>query len=72
MGDIADYMVDQMIDSGAYFRPWSRPLKVTCKHCEKKGLEWSPTNGRKWFLIEANGDPHRCQPTADLFKDLTK
>lgn len=59
MGDIADMLVDQMIEQGMWGRATSRPKKVTCERCGKRNLEWG-NDGRSWYLINRNADPHVC------------
>lgn len=63
MGEIADYMVDQMIEQGMWGRAQPRPRSaghaVTCTHCGAKRLEWG-NDGRGWYLIDRKGNPHQC------------
>lgn len=62
MGDIADYMIDQMIEQGMWGRSHSKfpaPRSITCERCGKRGLEWG-NDGRRWYLIERDITPHQC------------
>lgn len=57
MGDIADFMVEQMIERGLRFAGNYRPVPV-CANC-KTVCYWSERRG-KWTLFE-NGMPHVCK-----------
>lgn len=72
MGEIADYMIDQMIErSDITFRSYSQPSTVECKRCGKGGLHWEDDNG-KWRLVNAKGLLHVCDTSsaADDFEVL--
>lgn len=53
------------------------PVEVSCKKCGKPGLQWDDSTGQ-WALIEADDEPHVCNPKGVLrhaasdFKDLDK
>jgi hypothetical protein len=59
MGDIADYMIEQMIDRATRARP-HQPVSVTCKHCHTPGLWWFPQRRDSYFLKNADGTQHNC------------
>jgi len=61
MGDIADYMVEQMINREVRFH--SEPRDVTCKFCGKTGLRWH--EGQQWALVTKRGAIHDCRGAAD-------
>lgn len=39
--------------------PYSKGREVKCQFCGKRDLEWG-NDGRRWYLIDAHGNPHRC------------
>lgn len=74
MGDIADYMIDRMIDEGATFfsrpRSWNKP--PVCQRCGSKDIEFVHT-GVRWRVMEKGANkPHVCVNAAspDEFPDL--
>lgn len=74
MGDIADYMIDQMIERSMWGRaqPRSAAKKITCQHCGERGLEWGH-DGRRWYLVDRDCNPHKCDMSkvaADDFEAL--
>jgi hypothetical protein len=48
MGDIADYLIDNIMDDDEYY---TEPSTVTCKYCNKESLHWEKLNN-KWRLFE--------------------
>jgi len=41
------------------YRPRSAGKPVTCERCGEPGLKWG-NDGRGWYLIDENADPHEC------------
>lgn len=69
MGDIADYLIERMVDAGAWHRTYGPPL--TCKHCGATGLYWQKVRGRYFIHERATLERHHCPPNAEGFEDLT-
>lgn len=72
MGDIADYMIDQMIEQGMRGRaqprrPRSAGHAVTCNRCGAKNLEWGADGKGGWYLIDRKGDRHQCSTPQEDF-----
>jgi hypothetical protein len=55
MGDIADDIIDQILDRDLL----SDPAK-TCKYCGEFPLFWLNKKG-KWILIDKKGNKHTCK-----------
>lgn len=63
MGDIADYMIDQMIEQGLWDRAQPRrPKAVTCMFCGKPGLRWHAN--QQGVLVDARNAIHFCRGPA--------
>lgn len=62
MGDIADYMIERMIDDHIHLRMSgpAEPQSVTCKHCGTRGLWWFPEKRDRYLLKDENGTQHNC------------
>lgn len=62
MGDIADYIIDGIIEGGyeEEEESWAGPGKQTysCKYCKKQGLHWVFTNS--WRLFDKDNNIHSC------------
>jgi len=66
MGDIADEIIDSMIDRAAGFgmgghRRRRCPRIVTCRHCGETDLRWQNIKGGEWRLFTRDGKRHICQ-----------
>ena len=76
MGEIADWLVDQMADEG-WFPPGDpyrgrgsyTPAPVECNRCGKSGLHWEDDNG-EWVLVDKHNEIHRCTVAAKEFEGL--
>lgn len=62
MGDIADYIVDRMMDGGYHSGYTSRRTRVRpkCKHCGSTNVYWHQYPSGKWFLF-TSGEAHKCK-----------
>lgn len=61
MGDIADYLVDQMIERAAFGgRRRGNPRDVWCDRCGKKPVRWKETpEGWRLFEVGQRGPGNR-------------
>lgn len=74
MGDIADYLIDRMIDEAIERRVWGddyalpRKRIITCDRCGTRGLKWE-VKGDGWALYDgAKRQYHNCSvASADEF-----
>ena len=69
MGNIADFINDQMQDAFPEWNPFGTVKQhgkqnIVCNICHKKHLSWKHIKG-VWVLIDKNGNPHRCNINAD-------
>jgi hypothetical protein len=70
MGEYADYLIDQMIDNGSYFRARRNTWCVTCKNCGMAGLKWREES-EGWRLFENERVEHNrlkqhvCNPPSE-------
>ncbi len=78
MGDIADMMVDQMIERGGWGLCRSKK-PVVCKHCGSRAVKWRETDAG-WRLFNTartqpgnRNSPHNCRDvaSADEFEVVT-
>jgi len=71
MGEIADYLVDQMIEHGMWGAP-RRSSGVTCRYCCAKRLWWLPERRGRYHLMNADGSRHDCRSvaSADEFEKI--
>lgn len=69
MGEIADQLVDDMMDA---YPSYPDPRPPRCRYCGKsRGLYWAPTKTLSgWFLRE--GDHAHVCPQSLGFEDLTR
>lgn len=72
MGDIADYLIDRMIEQGAWGGYTPEPPR--CKHCGSRKVAWVRREGRWRLFTRDLKEPHRCVrvASADDFEDLTE
>jgi hypothetical protein len=72
MGDIADWLVDNMLDEYEDAPDGYYADNVTCRYCGTGGLEWAFT-GKRWVLMNDDGEIHVCNRTAspDDFEDIS-
>lgn len=76
MGDIADYLIENMLDHALefdYFDEYAGTARraLQCRHCGTTAVRWERTNGA-WRLYNSyDKEPHVC-PMDDEFIDLTK
>lgn len=64
LGDIADYLVDQMIEQGMWGYPrrcsvYGPPLK--CSNCGSTEVYWQAVKGRHEMYDKATLTRHECQ-----------
>lgn len=65
MGDIADSIIDRILDDPdpddilRRLKRLTRP--VSCRVCGKTGLTWKKGRGGKWFLADSSGKRHACR-----------
>lgn len=64
MGDIADDLIDQMIEHGMWGKPRRRSSGVTCRHCKARWLWWLPEKRGRYRLMNADGSKHDCRAPA--------
>jgi hypothetical protein len=67
MGDIADDLIDQMIERGCR-NAYGPPLQ--CRYCGATGLYWQKVRGRHLIYERETLEPHHCKPTADGLENL--
>lgn len=66
MGDIADFMIEQMIDGpfhlgGGLGRAHRRPAtRVRCRYCGETDLRWGNVKGGHWRIKNKDGSLHVC------------
>lgn len=65
MGEMADYLIDQMMDEEGYWGPVrtrrsrSHPNPI-CRFCGKTGLRWKDT--KTGYRLYEGKNQHDCQP----------
>lgn len=62
MGDIADYLIDQMTENGMWFRRTPTYKQPKCMHCGSTDVFWRPYDGKQYKLHNDDGKPHVCNP----------
>lgn len=64
MGEIADAIIDRMLDghwiNGPYSKSRRKALSKICKYCGKENLRWGNIKGGFWRLHYKNGELHSC------------
>lgn len=74
MGEMADMLLDQIIDWDGDGENVGYRKELQCSHCNKRSLAWRKVN-KKWVLFESNGNVHSChsyEPSLDVLKLLAK
>lgn len=59
MGDIADYMIDRMIDDHINLRR-VKPMTPVCKQCGARDVWWFPEKRGRYLLKNPDGTQHNC------------
>lgn len=74
MGEMADDLINQMLDDGHFFicrrSRWMQP-PPTCKRCGSTAVHWVQKNER-WSLVDSQGALHVCpqdQPSPEGFEN---
>lgn len=59
MGDIADMLVDNMVDEGFWFGRLRPNAPAKCKHCGAR-IQWKQED--RWRAYTIGGKHHVCKP----------
>jgi hypothetical protein len=60
MGDMADYLLDQITMYDEDFLD-EGPSSFTCKYCKSSPFWWQEDDAGKWRLVTLTGRTHRCK-----------
>ena len=63
MGEMADWIIDQIIEGMIDEEEDAIPSAISCKYCGKRGLVWYQFDDTKeWRLFDANENKlHKCE-----------
>ncbi len=71
MGEIADWLVDQMLDREEWYGGPGLPPPSRCKFCGSADVLWSFRQGQ-WALMNNDLTAHNCRAAKpDEFPDLS-